>query len=304
MSDERLVNPLSSDLRSLASAPRPRRAVLFMPGDSEHKIAKAAALGIDAIAMDLEDGVAWSQKDTARGTVARALQTLDFGRSERVVRINPVGSGLEAADVAATVGGRPDAYMLPKVQQPEQVAWLDQVLSREEAERGWPAGSVKILAIIETALGVMNVREIAQASDRLEALLFGAEDLAGDIGAMRTRAGWEIFYARSAVVTAAAAYGKQAIDMVFVDLHDGAGLEAECRQAVELGYQGKMAIHPRQAAVIQAAFSPTPEQVAAARRLIDAYHTHQAAGAGVFALDGKMVDAPMVRAAERVLARA
>ena len=282
----------------------PRRALLFMPGDSVRKIAKAMTLDADSIVMDLEDGVAFSQKETARAVVLASLQTLDFGRRERVVRLNPVGSGLEPTDLAATVAGRPDAYMLPKVHSPEHLVWLDSALAKAEAEHGWEVGQIRILALIETALGVMNLAAIAQASPRLQALLFGAEDLAADIGAVRTRSNSEVQYARSAVVTAAAAYGLQAIDMVFTDLADKAGLAVECRQAVELGYQGKMAIHPRQTPIIQTAFSPTPAQLAAAQRLVDAYRAHQAAGAGVFVLTGRMVDAPMLAAAEKGLARA
>jgi citrate lyase beta subunit len=283
---------------------RPRRGLLFLPGDSERKIVKAAALGADGVVMDLEDGVAAAAKTTARATTLAALQTVDFGRSERVVRLNPVGSGLEEADLAATLPGRPDAYMLPKVGSPAAIAWLDQQLTAAEIASGWRPGGIRILAIIETALGIMNLREIAQASARLDALLFGAEDLAADMGAIRTPAGAEIAVARGLVAIAAAAYNLQAIDMVFVTLDDLDGLAAECRRAVELGYQGKMAIHPRQIPVIQTAFASPPAQIAAAQRLIDAYHRHQAEATGVFALDGKMVDTPMVAAAERVLARA
>jgi len=134
--------------------------------------------------------------------------------------------------------------------------------------------------------------------------MFGAEDLAGDMGARRTRAGWEVFYARSAVVTAAAAYGLQAIDMVLVDLSDLERLEEECVVARQLGYEGKMAIHPRQVEVINRVFAPSPQEIEQAQRLMQAHNEHQAAGSGVFTLDGKMVDMPMVKMAERVLAKA
>jgi citrate lyase beta subunit len=131
--------------------------------------------------------------------------------------------------------------------------------------------------------------------------MFGAEDLMGDIGGVRTKAGWEVFYARSKVVTSAAAFDLQAIDMVFVDLKDVDGLRAECQQAVELGYRGKIAIHPDQVPVIQSAFSPSPKQILEAQRLIEAYESYQASGTGVFTIDGKMVDAPMLKAAEQIL---
>lgn len=283
---------------------RPRRALLFLPGDSERKIAKAATLEVDAVVLDLEDGVAMGQKEVARARVRQALQTVDFGPRERIVRLNAVGSGLEAADLEATLPGRPDAYLLPKVHSPDQITWLDAALGAAETRYGWPSGSIRILALIETALGIVNLREIAAVGGRLEALLFGAEDLIGDIGGVRTAAGREVLYARSAVVTTAAAFGLAAIDMVFVALDDLEGLARECREAVELGYQGKMAIHPRQVPVIQAAFTPTAEQIEAARRLIAAYRDHERHGVGVFVLDGKMVDAPMLAAARRTLARA
>ncbi len=281
----------------------PRRALLFMPGDSERKIRKATALDVDCVVMDLEDGVAWSQKEAARETTLKALQTMDFGSSEKVVRINPVGSRLEEADLKATIMGQPDAYILPKVEIPTHLIWLDKALDTLENRYELEPNSVRILALIETALGIMNLREIAQASQRVDALMFGAEDLISDIGGVRTKTGWEVFYARSKVVTAAAAFGLQAIDMVFVDLKDADGLRSECQQAVELGYRGKIAVHPDQVPVIQTAFSPTPEQVSEAQRLIEAYKSYQASGTGVFTIDGKMVDAPILRAAEQVIAR-
>ncbi len=282
---------------------RIRRALLFMPGDSERKIHKAAALGIDSIVMDLEDGVAWSQKQAARAATAQALQALDFGGSERAVRLNPAPSDLAEADLQATIAARPDAYVLPKVETPAHLLWLAAQLDHFEARFGWPSQGIRILALIETARGVVNVHEIAQASPRLDALLFGAEDLIGDIGGVRTPSNREVLYARSKVAIVAAAFGLQAIDQIFVDLHDQARLQAECQEALELGYRGKMAIHPTQAALIQAAFSPTPAQMAAAAQLVAAYEAHQACGAGVFTLDGKVVEAPMVKAAQQLLSR-
>ncbi|MBK6434337.1 CoA ester lyase [Candidatus Amarolinea dominans] len=283
---------------------RVRRSLLFMPGDSLRKIEKATRLPTDSIIMDLEDGVAFSRKAEARATIVEALAGLDFGSRERLVRINPVGSGLETADLDAVMTGRPDGLVLPKVESAGQVQKVSEALARVEHAQGWPAGAVRMLVIVETALGVMNVREIAAADDRVDALMFGAEDLAGDMGATRTAEGWEVFYARSAVVTAAAAYRRQAIDTVFVDLNDMDGLQRECQRAMQMGYTGKMAIHPRQVEVINAAFTPSAEAVAQARRLIEAHARQQAAGAGAFAYEGKMVDMPLIRAAEQVIARA
>ena len=196
--------------------------------------------------------------------------------------------------------------MLPKIDSAAQLVDVAARLSEIESAQGWPRGEIKLLAIIETALGVMNLREIVQAETqgRLEALLFGAEDLSGDIGAIRTPDGWEVFYARSALVIYARAMGLQAIDLPYVHYENMTGLEADTEQAVYMGYSGKLAIYPRQVALIQRSFTPSAEAIEAARRLIAAYEAHQAAGEGVFALDGKMIDTPMLRAAQQVLARA
>lgn len=283
---------------------RLRRALLFMPGDSLRKIAKAIELGVDSIVMDLEDGVAFSQKAAARQTIVEALQTLDFGRSERLIRINPVGSEFFEADLRAAIVAGPDGYVLPKVEFAEQVQAVAEFLALEEKTRGRAVGGARLLPIIETALGVMNVREIALADERVDALVFGAEDLAGDMGAVRTPEGWEIFYARSAVAIAAKAYRLQAVDMVFFDLHDLAGLEQECQVGRQMAYDGKMAIHPRQIEVIQRVFAPSPEEIQRALRIVRAHEEAQAAGLGAFALDGRMVDMPVVRMAESVLRKA
>lgn len=284
--------------------PQIRRSVLYMPGDSMRKIKKAAGLNVDSIVMDLEDSVALSQKEQARRTINEALTTLDFGRSERLVRLNAVDTPFWQVDLDATIEAHPDGYVIPKVETAAQVQRVSQYLNQAEAQRDWSPKSVRLLVIVESALGIMNLKEIAQAGSRLAALMFGAEDLAGDIGARRTRQGWEVFYARSAVVTAAAAYGLQAIDMVLVDFKDEARLEEECIAARNLGYEGKMAIHPRQVAVINRLFAPSAEEIEQARRLVEAHRQHQAAGSGVFALEGKMVDMPLVKAAERVLEKA
>ena len=234
----------------------------------------------------------------------QALQSMGFGGSERLVRMNPVGGELAAYDLAAVLPGRPDGLVIPKVEFAEQIQAVAETLSIEERRRGWPAGGIKLLPIIETALGVMNVGELALADERVDALLFGAEDLAGDMGAVRTTAGWEVFYARSAVVTAAKAYRLQAIDQVCFDLNDLTGFEAECLFGRQMGYDGKMVIHPRQVEPAHRIFAPSPEEIERAQRILSAYAEQQAAGVGAFVLDGRMVDMPVVRAAENVVARA
>ncbi|MFZ1754446.1 MAG: CoA ester lyase [Caldilineaceae bacterium] len=281
---------------------RLRRSLLFMPGDSTRKIEKATTLGADSIIADLEDAVALSQKQAARETVVACFARLDFGPSERLIRINPVSTTQWEDDLAQTVAAWPDGYVLPKTQSAAEVQAVSQRLSALEKAHGLEPESLRLLVQIETGMGVLRAGEIAGADARVDALLFGAEDLASDIGAKRSREGWEIFYARGAVVTAAAAYGLPAIDTVYLELADTEGLATECHLVRGLGFSGKLAIHPRQVEVINRAFSPTAAEIAQAQRLIDTFESQQSAGTGVFEMDGKMIDMPVVLAARNVLA--
>lgn len=281
-----------------------RRSLLFMPGDSMKKIQKAAGWDVDTVILDLEDGVAQNRKVEARTTVSQALQTLDFGGRERLVRLNHLSAGLSAAEIEATIGWRPDGYIVPKAEDGTELNAVDRLLEIAEQQLGVAVGFFRLFAMIETARGVMNLKEIAQATPRLEGLIFGAEDLAGDVGALRTPAAWEVFHARSALVIAAAAYDLQAFDMVYTDFNDAAGLEAESRFARQLGYTGKTCIHPNQTPIVNRVFSPTPAELDRAQRLIQAFEVQQAAGAGAFTFEGKMVDMPMLVAARKMLARA
>jgi len=283
---------------------RARRALLYMPGDDLRKIQKATTLGVDCICMDMEDGVAVNRKVEARRTISKALRTLDFGGSERLARINAVGSGLEAEDLKTVLPAHPDGIVVPKVERASQVQWVSREIERTERQNGWPSGEMIMLVVVESALGIINLLEIAQADRRLAGIIFGAEDFAGDIGATRTPSGWEVFYARSAVVTHAAAFDLQAIDMVFIDLHDLEGLQREALEGARMAFAGKQIIHPNQVEPVQRAFTPSPEAITDALRVMSAFEEHQQAGIGAFALDGKMIDAPIIRAAERVLARA
>ncbi len=282
----------------------PRRAILYMPGDDGHKIRKAITLGVDSICMDLEDGVAAGKKQIARQTIVDALTTLDFAHSEKLVRINAIESGLAEEDLETIVPHRPHGIVLPKVRNAHQIQWVSKKISELEQASGIPEGETTLLAIIETAQGIVNLRDIAQADARLSALIFGAEDLAGDLGATRTPQGTEIFYARSAVVIHAKAYGLEAIDMIYTDFHDESGLRREASEAVQMGYSGKQIIHPNQVRPVQEVFTPSDEQIARALEIIRLYEDHVEKGVGAFAIDGKLIDAPVVRAARQVLARA
>ena len=281
----------------------PRRALLYMPGNDRHKIEKALTLGVDCICMDMEDGVALNRKAEARAGIAAALRELDFGRSEKLARVNGFGTGLEKEDIEAVLPGRPDGVVLPKVESAEQVGWANERIAAAEQSNGWPLGSIRLLAGIETPMGILNLKEIA-AQPRLEALIFGGEDYAAFVGVTRTPGAEELLFARSAVVAACAAYGLQAIDMVSVNFQDLEALGREARFGAQLGYTGKQVIHPNQVAPVQEAFTPDDAAIESARRLVQAFDLQQAKGSGAFALDGRMIDMPLVQAAQSVLARA
>jgi citrate lyase beta subunit len=281
-----------------------RRALLYMPGDDRRKIEKATTLKVDCVCMDMEDGVAITQKTEARAVIAQAMKELDFGSSERCIRINSVGSGLEKYDLAAAVATDPEAVVVPKVETATQVRAISDYIEMYERSARKPVGSIRMLVGVETAKGIMNLREIAEADRRLEAIIFGAEDYAASIGARRTKEGTEVLYARSAVVTACAANDLQAIDMVYIDFRDVEGLRAEAEQGAGLGFSGKQVIHPNQVGVVQEAFSPSSEAIEYAQRVIDAFSASQKEGRGAFALDGRMIDMPLLKNAQKVLDRA
>jgi len=280
---------------------RLRRSLLFVPGDSRRKIEKATTLPADSVVLDLEDAVAPANKPQARALVRAALHTLDFGARERLVRVNPWSSGLLADDVRETIAGKPDGYVIPKVRTVDELGRVCALIEAQARAHGMDASRMALLVLIETALGVMNLPAIAAFGAPVQALIFGADDLAAEVGMVRTPAGLEVLYPRSAVAIAAAAHGLQAIDLVFPALNDEAGLEAECRFGRQLGYSGKMVIHPNQLAVVNRAFSPSAEEIARAQRIVQAAEAH---GYGAFALDGRMVDEPIVKQAQNVLARA
>ena len=281
-----------------------RRALLYMPGDDRRKIEKATTLGVDCVCMDMEDGVAITQKSEARAVIAAAMKELHFGGSERCIRINSVGSGLEKYDLAAAVATNPDAVVVPKVETAGQVRAISDYIEMYERSGRIPLGSIRMLVGVETAKGILNLKEIAESDRRLEAIIFGAEDYAASIGATRTREATEVLYARSAVVTACAANDLQAIDMVYIDFRDTEGLRLEAQQGAGLGFSGKQIIHPSQVAPVQEAFTPSDEAIEYAQRVVNAFTASQKEGRGAFALDGKMIDMPLLKNAQKVLDRA
>ena len=264
---------------------RARRALLYTPGDDLHKIIKASTLGVDSICLDMEDGVAFNHKEQARQTIASALREVNFGVSEKLARINPVGSGLESADLETVLPAHPDGIVIPKVNNASQIHWVSEQVALAENRYGYTPGSIALIIIIETAMAIVNLASIASSNRRIQALIFGSEDLASDIGATRTREGWEVFYARSAIVTHAAAFQLEAIDMVFVDFRDLDGLHREAMEGARLGFCGKQIIHPNQVIPVQQAFTPTDEVIDHALRLLEAFQVYQQSGQGAFALD-------------------
>ncbi|MFC2064511.1 HpcH/HpaI aldolase/citrate lyase family protein [Chloroflexota bacterium] len=281
-----------------------RRALLYVPGDDRRKIEKALTLGVDCICLDMEDGVAPARKMAACEIIQAALKELDFGTSEKLVRINPVGSGSEDEELAAILPARPDGIVIPKVESAGQLDHVSEHIESAEVASGWPTGSIRLLVDVETALGILNLKEIANHT-RLDAIIFGAEDFSVSIGAARTPQAWEVFHARSAVVIAAAAYGLQAIDMVNIDFKDLESLRREALFGAQLGYSGKQVIHPNQVETVQLAFTPDKDAIRHARRIVAEFEDSLAEGRGAFALDGtKLVDMPMVKAARAVLLRA
>ena len=271
-----------------------RRSVLFAPGDSPEIMRKAAASSADVVVFDLEDAVAPGDKAEARRAVADVLADLGDGSDiEHCVRVNPVGSGAARDVAAAFAHAAPDSVMLPKAEGSDDVLRLRELLRGVDAAR-------PVLALVESAAGVLNADEIAAAA-ATDALLFGAEDLTADIGATRTDAGTEVLYARQRAVTAASAAGVDAIDTVYTDFGDTEGLRAATETAAQFGYDGKMAIHPDQVAVINEAFTPDESDIEWAERVVAA---DKETDAGVFEVDGEMIDAPLVTRAERILQRA
>ena len=287
------------------------RSLLFVPGDSEKKLAKGLASGADVLIVDLEDSISLERKAAAR-RIARdflAARSIDAsGGPKLFVRVNPLASGMILDDLAAIVGARPDGIVLPKSAGGADIVTLSNYLSALEARDGVGQGSIAILPIAsETAAAMFTFASYAGSSARLAGITWGCEDLAADVGAAENRGSDGAYLepfrlARSLCLFAAAAAGVAAIDTVFTDFRDGAGLEADARAAERSGFTGKMAIHPEQVAIINRAFTPDDDAVAWARKVVAAFAGDPAAG--VIGLDGKMLDRPHLRAAERVLARA
>jgi citrate lyase subunit beta/citryl-CoA lyase len=286
------------------------RSLLFVPADSPAKLAKALGAGADALILDLEDSIAPERKEAARaGAAAFLTQIVPLPARPRLsVRVNGLDTGLTDVDLDAVVPARPDAIMLPKAEGGASVVHADAKLCAREVLNGLAEGAIAIVPIAtETARSLFVVGTYRDAGPRLAALTWGAEDLATELGAEANRDSQGRFLdpyrlARALCIAGAAAAGVPALDTVYVDFRNDAGLRRECEEARRDGFTGKMAIHPGQVATINDVFTPGPEAIARAQAIIAAFAA--APGAGVVGIDGVMYDRPHLAKAERLVARA
>lgn len=277
-----------------------RRSMLFLPGNAPNMIVNGGTLRADAVILDLEDSVAPTEKDAARILVRNALKTVNFG-CETVVRINSLDSGFCGEDLREIVPCAPGAIMPPKSACREDMLRLDEVISRLEAENGLEAGKIKLIPLIETALGVENAFEIASSCGRVTAIFLGGEDLSADLRCKRTKSGEEILYARGRMVCAARAAGVEVYDTPFTDAFDDEGLIADARLAKSLGFSGKAAVAPRHIYEINRIFSPTKAEIDYAKEVMAAVEEANRLGKGAVSLRGKMIDPPIAERARTVL---
>jgi citrate lyase subunit beta/citryl-CoA lyase len=280
---------------------RMRRSRLYVPGSEPKYFINAALHGADGVILDLEDSVHVSEKDAARLLVRNALRSVDFLQCERMVRINQIPLGLE--DLNEIVPESPDLILIPKVESATQVMAATQRIAEVKAEYGITR-PIWLMPILESALGIENAFEIAQASDKIVALTIGLEDYTADLGVVKTATGSESLYARQRVVNAAHAGELQAIDSVFGDVGDMDGLRAWGLNSRALGFEGMGCVHPSQIAVIHEAFAPTVGEIERARRIVAAYDEAQEKGLGVVSLGSKMIDPPVVQRALKLMTRA
>ncbi len=295
----------------MADTDKSYRSMLFVPGDSERKIEKSLGIGADALIFDLEDAVMPERRAEARALVRATLDRTrgpgGAGGADRWVRVNPLDSGGDLDDLAAVIGGAPNGILQPKIRSGNCVERLGHYLDALEAREGLAPGSTAIIAVAtETPEVMFALDSLQRAGPRLIAINWGGEDLSAAIGASTNKqddGDWRDVYklARSLCLLAARAAGIQPMDTVHTDFRDEAGLRRACVEARKDGFTGKIAIHPAQVAVINAAFMPGADEVAHARRVIAAFDT--AGGAGAVQLDGEMLDMPHLKQAENLLAQ-
>lgn len=272
-----------------------RTTMLFVPGNNPAMVQNAGILGADSIIFDLEDAVSPEEKDAARILVRNALMSVDYGNCEKTVRINSVESPGWKDDIREIAKGRLDAIVLPKAEKVEMVKEVETILDQAGGH------DTAIIPLIETAGGIERVFDILCCSSRIKEVIFGAEDYTASIGAKRTKEGAEILYGRCRIVNAAAAAGVDAIDTPFTDVDDIEGLKEDALFARSMGFKGKALISPRHCSIVKEIFAPTKEEIEYALKVIEAITEAEKQGKGAISLQGKMIDAPIVARARRVL---
>ena len=296
--DSAFLPPSGPGFGARTTRERFRRSRLYLPGNEPKYFLNASLHTPDGIILDLEDGVAPSEKDAARPLVRNALRAVDFSHCERMVRINQGNRGF--ADLDAVVPQNVHVILIPKVESAEQVQAVDARAENVRLAAGLESPCF-LMPIIESALGCFHALAIATASPNVVALTIGLEDYTADLGAQRTPEGRESFWARQVVVNAARAAGVTPIDTVFSDFSDREGLRQSVLEAKALGFEGKGCIHPRQVPVVHEAFAPSSEEVEKAKRIVLAFQDAERRGLGVVALGSKMVDPPVVKRALRTV---
>ncbi len=275
--------------------------MLYIPGNNPAMIQQGGVYGADSILLDLEDAVALNQKDAARTLVRNMIKVVDFYDAEVCVRVNHLSTPFGLADLETIVPLQPSAIRYPKTESAEEVAELLKIIERIEDRHGLPHNKMTLHAMIETAMGVQNVFNIASMFRRVDAITIGGQDLTADMNIVYTADGVGIDFARKRIVMAAKASHIDVIDTVFPDVNDEEGLRRETEYAKKIGFTGKAVINPRQIDIIHDVFTPTEEEIRKAYHIVKEFRMNTAAGIGVFAIDGKMVDAPVVSRAEYIL---
>jgi citrate lyase subunit beta/citryl-CoA lyase len=275
--------------------------MLFLPGNTPNMIINGDALGADSIILDLEDAVSPDEKDAARLLVRSAIERMGFAGVEITVRINSIDTAYWQDDLEAIVPLKPDLIMPPKASSAADMQTLDAYIAKVEEKTGIPVGTVKLIPLIETALGVERAFEIAAACPRVTALFLGGEDLTADLRCKRTKAGNEIDYARKRLVCAARAAGIDVYDTPFTDVNDDEGIVIDAEYAKSLGFTGKSAIAPRHVRTINEVFSPSLADIEYAKLVFEAIRIGKLQGKGAVSLRGKMIDKPIVERARQTL---
>lgn len=278
-----------------------RRTMLYLPGNNPGMLIDAKIYGADSIMIDLEDSIVVSEKDSARNLTYNGIKSLDFSDIELVVRINGLDTEFGEKDIKAMVKAGVDVIRLPKTETKEDVLEVEKIIEETEKEIGRKVGSTKMMAAIESPLGIINAYEIAVSSKRLIGIALGAEDFVTNLKTSRTLEGKELLSARSQLLIAARAAGIYALDTVFSDLNNEEGFKNEVRHIKELGFDGKSVIHPSQIDLVHEIFTPSEKEISHAKRTLIAVEEAERNGLGVITVNGKMVDKPMIERAQRVM---